>query len=110
MAKNQSRCVTLLSARESIGFLGKIAIANVKQSGGSLAHTNKLDRQLVECHLENSRKSRYQLIYQLSKKAGSKVWRPVCSFATGLGYSGTGSQCRRCALRCQSRRHWPLET
>jgi len=34
----------------------------------------------------------------------------LCSFATGLGYSGTGSQCRRCALRCQSRRHWPLET
>jgi hypothetical protein len=73
MAKNQSRCVTLLSARESIVFLGKIAIANVKQSGGSLAHTNKLDRQPVECHLENSRKSRYQLIYQLSEKAGSKV-------------------------------------
>ena len=76
MAKNQSRCVTLSSARESIVFLGKIAIANVKQSGGSLAHTNKLDRQPVECHLENSRKMRYQLIYQSIRKGWIQGLRP----------------------------------
>jgi len=34
---------------------------------------DKLNRQPVECHLKNGQKSRYQLIYQLSEKAGSEV-------------------------------------
>jgi hypothetical protein len=103
MAKNQRYCVPLFSVCESIVFLGSIAIANVKQSGGPLAHTKQI--RPPTCRMPFGKWPKIAISADLSiiRKGRIQGLRPgsVVSLQAS-DILARESQCRRCTLRCPS--------